>query len=233
MLVKVFVLGRSGSGKTTAINHMLWLAERGGYKAFLVKDYPILYKMFQQDHNHVKFRPADYGGFEVVDFDAFDSALIQVEEQVRKYASSSQYHGIVVIEFARRDYQKVLRKFTPEFLQDSYFFFVEAPVETCIERIHQRITFPTTPDRHYVPEEMMYKYFDKDNLDYMASRFKEEYQIVKEVVTYSNTSSLKRFLEKVEAFYESIFTNELTPAKPSASSLLVSTQVTDPEKILI
>src|SRR5438105_3838095 len=152
MLVKVFFLGRSGSGKTTAMNHMLWRAERGGYDALFVKDYPILYKMFQEDHNHTRFRPADYGGFEVVDFDAFDDVLTQVEELVQEYVSSSQHHGIVVIEFARRDYQEALKKFTPAFLQDSYFFFVEAPVETCIERIRQRVIFPTTPDRHYVPE---------------------------------------------------------------------------------
>jgi len=239
MLEKVFVLGRSGSGKTTAINYIKQLALASEYEAFLVKDYPILYKMFQDDSKQKsgKFKPAAYGGFEVVDFDAFDDALIQVEElaqgHVQKYASSSRYEGVVIIEFARRDYQRVLKKFTPAFLQDSYFFFVEAPVKTCIERISQRITSPSTPDRHYVPEKMMYEYFDKDNMEYMAYKFKDEYQISKDVVTCSNTDSREHFLKVVEAFYETILAREPALTKPLASSLVVSTQETDQEIVLI
>lgn len=237
MLVKVFVLGRSGSGKTTAINYIKQLTLDNGYKAFLVKDYPILYKMFQKDDNHIQFRPADHGGFEVVDFAAFDNALIQVEklaqEYVQEYASSSHYEGVVIIEFARRDYQKVLKKFTSAFLQDSYFLFVEAPVETCIERISQRIISPSTPDHHYVPEKKMREYFDKDNMEYMAYKFKGEYQIIKDVVTCSNTDSREHFLQVVEAFYETILAREPALTKPLASSLVGSTQETDPEIVFI
>lgn len=209
MLVKIFVLGRSGSGKTTAIKQMCWLAKRDGYDALFVKDYPILYKMFQEDRDYRQFVPASHGGFKVVDFDAFDNALIEVEKQVQEYVNSDRYNGIVIIEFARRDYQQVLKKFTSEFLRDSYFFFVESPVEICIERINNRITLPAAADRHYVPEEMMRTYFAKDNLAYMASQFGEEYSISKDVVTCSNTDTLKCFLEHVSAFYDAISRKEL------------------------
>jgi nucleoside-triphosphatase THEP1 len=45
MLVKVFVLGRPGSGKTTAVNHILKGAQAINVSAKSIKDYDILYDM--------------------------------------------------------------------------------------------------------------------------------------------------------------------------------------------
>ena len=63
MGVKVFVLGRPGSGKSTAARHMIELASRRSYQSLFVQDYDILYKMFLNDRKHEQFRPDGSWGF--------------------------------------------------------------------------------------------------------------------------------------------------------------------------
>ena len=218
MLVKVFVLGRPGSGKTTAVLQMLKEAEKSGLRTFRMKDYEILYRMFKQElqelsySNHYckkKFRQTDYDGFDVLDHSVFNTALEQLEKNIQ--AIQRQYNeqnGIITIEFARDNYQDALKRFSSEFLRDAYFFFVETQVEKCIERIYQRVTNPPRPDYHFVSEFIMHTYYSQDNRLYMAERFREEYGITKKVDVYYNTNSLATYLETVHAFTKEIFSTE-------------------------
>src|SRR6266566_6758631 len=83
MVVKVFVLGRPGSGKTTAVRHIIKLAQNRGWFAIRIKDYDILYGMFQADTEHKKFRPVAHGGFDVLDFSVLDTALEKLQKIVQ------------------------------------------------------------------------------------------------------------------------------------------------------
>src|SRR5712692_8382550 len=50
-------------------------------------------------------------------------------------------------------------------------------LETCILRIHERITHPITADNHFVSDKILRGYYLKDNIDYMISSFKTDYGI--------------------------------------------------------
>jgi adenylate kinase family enzyme len=216
-VVKVFVLGRSGSGKTTVVNYIKLLAREKGWNAIHIKDYPILYEMFQKDikENGGKFEPAAYGGFKVVDFAAFNNVLKVLEELIQrkeKELRKSEAHEIILIEFARRSYREVLRIFSDDFLRDAYFFYIEADVDTCVQRIQQRVASFTPEkrlqDHHYVPEAILRSYFNQDDWDYMAHKFKKDFGITKEVAAYRNIGSYIDLLEQVERFMELVFVKE-------------------------
>ncbi|SRR6266700_196388 len=219
MSVKVFVLGRSGSGKTTVARRIVELAKSREYKARRMKDYHLLFKMYQEDTNGDNFQPAAYGGFQVTNYTVFDRALEELEEDVTRKISEDT-EEIVTIEFARGSYHDAFLKFSPDFIQNAYFFFIDAGVETCIERISQRVTDPPTSDHHYVPDEIMRRYFDKDNWFYMANKFKNDYNISKEVVLYHNTGSIEELYAQVDRFTETIFTNEFSATKPEVTRAL-------------
>jgi gluconate kinase len=216
-VVKVFVLGRSGSGKTTVVNYIKLLAREKGWNAIHIKDYPILYEMFQKDikENGGKFEPAAYGGFKVVDFAAFNNVLKVLEELIQrkeKELRKSEAHEIILIEFARRSYREVLRIFSDDFLRDAYFFYIEADVDTCVQRIQQRVASFTpekwSEDYHYVPEEILRSYFNQDDWHYMQREFQQDFNIQKEVVVYRNGGSYIELMVEVEEFMRIVFLRE-------------------------
>jgi len=209
MSVKVFVLGRPGSGKTTATRHIGELAQRRGFTTCRLKDYDILYQMFQHDDGQ-NFRPAEYGGFDVLNLSVFDTALEQLEKDVEAVLCSPQTTDIITIEFARDDYTVALSTFSPGFLHDSYFFFVDANLESCIERIYRRLSNPPKPDCHFVSEYIMRTYYDKENdWEGIASDLKRMSGTSKEVTVFRNIGSLEELLRKASSFVESIISQEL------------------------
>src|SRR5690348_10017532 len=107
MTVKVVALGRPGSGKTTAVLHIIDLAGRRNYPTLRLKEYDILYEMFRDKDNaeNKKFRPTAYGGFEITDFSVLDTSLKKLEEKIQ----GEGYDGdrkLITIELARDDYRK-------------------------------------------------------------------------------------------------------------------------------
>ena len=207
MLVKVFFLGRPGSGKTTAIQEICEIARRRAYSAICMDDYTILARMSQEDTQREKFRTTDYGGFDVLDPTVFDSALAVLEQQVQA-ALQTEKDGIITIEFARNDYHQALSQFSPGFLKDAYIFFVEADLDTCIQRIYQRVMGPTRRRQHFVSEYVMHTYYSRDNWTYATSRMKKEYDIHKRITAYYNTGSLPELLSIVNEFAERLFAQE-------------------------
>jgi adenylate kinase family enzyme len=207
MLVKVFVLGRPGSGKTTAMYHLLTLARQRNYSALSIDDYNILHRMSQQDTQHIQFRSTTYDGFDVLDPTVFDTALEMLEQQVQNMAVL-ETDGIITIEFARNDYAQALSKFSLEFLQDAYVFFVDADLDTCIERIYQRVTSPFAPSNHFVSDYVMHTYYNHENWSYVSSDLKRAHHIFKDVQSFRNTGNVCSLLETVGDFAEQLFQTE-------------------------
>jgi adenylate kinase family enzyme len=216
MLVKVFFLGRPGSGKTTAMYHLLALARQRNYSALSIDDYNILLHMSQQDSHHTQFRSTTFGGFDVLDPEVFDIALDVLEQQVQKMTTLEE-DGIITIEFARNDYAQTLSKFSPEFLKDSYVFFVDADLDTCIERIYQRVTSPFTPSNHFVSDYIMHTYYNHENWSYVSSDVKTAHHIYKGVQTFRNTGNVPSLLHTVEDFAEQLFQAEFQ-AQPQSKT---------------
>ncbi len=201
----VFVLGRPGSGKSTAAHYLTELAQRRNFSPLFLQDYDILYKMFIEGSE--KFRPTDCGGFDVLDYSVLDSALRQLERSVQASLAFGRT-DIAVIEFARDDYHAASSLFSPTFLRESYFFFIDSDLEECIRRVRERVTDPPLPDNHFVSEHIMRTYYGGNDWEYMAHRFKQEFGIRKEVVVTRNGGPLEMLLDEVSDFAEIIFKRE-------------------------
>ncbi len=212
MFVKVFFLGRPGSGKSTAARFMVELARRRNYPALYIKDYDILYQMFQEDHACKQFRPADYGGFDVLDKTMFDTALKHLEKNVLALPCSEKVQ-LLAIEFARDDYHTAFKLFSHGFLRDAYIFFVDADLTSCIKRIHKRVETPSEPDHHFVSDHIMQTYYNTDNWMYVSTSLKKEYPFFKEVVSIKNTESVSNLLASVNKFSDVVFQGEFSPSQ--------------------
>jgi hypothetical protein len=84
MQVYVFVLGRPGTGKSTAACQIGRFAEEQGWLTFHKGDYGILDMMFKADVEHKRFRPTLHGGFDVNDFSVLNEALVELERKIRR-----------------------------------------------------------------------------------------------------------------------------------------------------
>ena len=211
MAVKVFLLGRPGSGKTTAFHVIKTLADKEGWYTKYFREYEILYEMYKFDTQD-KFKCADHGGFEVRDFSVLEISAKHLEDKVNDYLSTASKDEIVCIELARDDYKKAMHFFSSEFLLDAYFLFIEVDVETCIRRIHHRVKYASTSG-HFVPDNILRSYYAENGFKYMTSFFKEDYKIQKEVKTILNDRSAHDFSEEVKSFARTIFTSKLVAAQ--------------------
>lgn len=231
MLVKLFVLGCPGSGKSTAARYIAMLVRDKGCSTIHINDYEILYEMFQSDAKTAdeKFRSVDYGGFDVLDPTVYNKALLQLEQEVQR--SYSEGNELIIIEFARDDYSKALKQFSDGFLQDAYFLFFDAQADVCIKRILHRVIHPATKDDHFVPEYIVKAYRHKDNRQYIASGLKTDYGIIDErVKIIDNTLASLKFFTEIARFVENILKQEMDVSKGTEHlpKISVSMPIDDP-----
>lgn len=194
MAIKLFLLGRPGSGKTTAFHIIEKMAPKIKKKAIRFREYTLLREMVQQEGHGDKFRPTIHNGFDIIDFSVFYESARRLEAQIRTYLSQapdSHRNEFIVIELARGEYSEAMSCFSPGFLQDAYFLFIDADLETCIKRIQYRVAHPKKTDGHYISDTIMKNYYSKDNLPYMDFGFKLEHGIRTRVITIENTGSLQ------------------------------------------
>lgn len=213
MGVKVFVLGRPGSGKSTAAHHLNHLFQCQNRSAQHFNDYDILLEMFLADTEHKKFRATEHNGFDAIDLSVLDDALKILETRIQREAATAD---LVTIEFARDDYREALRQFSPAFLKDAYILFLDADLETCIRRVHDRVEHAVTDDDHPSFSDDIFRwYYARDNKPYMSRFLRTEFGIRKAVKIIDNTGSLTSFLNSIELFANGLFVQEnglLAPA---------------------
>jgi adenylate kinase family enzyme len=223
--VKIFILGRPGSGKTTAACRIAELAETRGYSSIHVNDYEILYQMFKADTEYRRFRPTAHNGFDVCDFSVLDIALSEVEKRVQADNSSEK---IITIEFARDDYSKALRVFNRSFLRDAYFLFIDAEIDICLQRIHERVAHPTNLGDHpSLSDDAWRLYYGKDNRPYMASGFSTDFNIdCKRVKIIDNNNFWQSFRNDISEVVDNFFSMEMRTLQEIFPLVLVSTVTT-------
>ncbi len=211
----VFVLGLPGSGKSTALRHIEMLVHRFHRRPNVLQDYPILYEMFRADEEGLRFSSTLYDGFDVHDFNACDDALKQLERQLQEKERTLEHNRVNIIEFARDDYCKALEFFASIPLEESFFLFIDAEVETCKQRIKARVANPQTPDDHYVSPYIFEAYYDRDHRQYLtatATCLTERFHIAKErimVIDNTNGVSTEDFVSQVKEFVSPILREQI------------------------
>jgi len=203
MAIKIFLLGRPGSGKSTAARYIDIITREHGWSSIHINDYDFLRSMYQSDTCYQRFKPSVYGGFDVLDFSVLDVALQSVEAKACLYMPSSK--KLLLLEFARDNYQSALKQFQPAFLQDAYFLFFEANIDMCVQRVYQRSTNPASCDDHFISEQMIRSYYREDNKPYMTYKLLADYGISdKRVRVINNMGSRKEFKVQIKNFVNSI-----------------------------
>jgi len=205
MAVKLFVLGLPGSGKSSVARYISTYARDRQWSTTHINDYAILYRMFQEDTEGKQFKPAGHGGFDVLDLTVFDTALKRLERQVSTYFSSAKSDEIILIEFARKDYQKAFHQFSSAFLQGAYFLYLTVDIKTCKRRIRERIAHPLTPDDHFVSDYIFREYYNKDNGQEIPHVLERDFGVDEQrVMVIDNTCTLQEASPKINSFIDFI-----------------------------
>jgi adenylate kinase family enzyme len=179
VVVKLFLFGLPGSGKSTVSRSIVDHVNRK-YKQWSVQrvcDYDILYNMFRQDTRRKNFYPVKHGGFYVTNPNLYDDALKQLEQFVNQV--NPKGNKLLVIEFARGDYAKALKQFDSSFFDNAAYLFLYADINTCLERIAQRVKDPQSIDDHFVPERTLERFAAASTEEYaelLCSRLENNYR---------------------------------------------------------
>lgn len=232
---RLFVLGLPGSGKSTVARYLEQVAINYKWELIRFNDYDILYEMFQADPEGRQFSATQHGGFDVHDHIAFDDALIELERRVlnTEKAGTEEKNEVIIIEFARNDYFRALELFSPEFLENASFLFIDADIPACKQRIRKRVDHPVYKDDHYVSEYIFEAYYQLDSRQYLesvTSRLKTFCVINDEsiwVIDNTTSSSLQTLLERIEPFCVSLFGAPVPVTKPT-SAIISSEESTNP-----
>jgi hypothetical protein len=210
MTVILFLLGRPGSGKSTAARYIELLAEKRKWSVVALNDYTVLQDMFHADTEHQQFCPVgppEGNAFDVIDFSVLDRALEKMKHTAERHLSDER--TLVLIEFARDEYHSPLELFGHDFLRHAYFLFFEANLDICIQRIRDRAAYPATRDDHFVSEDILRNYYSKNNKYYMASTFATDFALEREqIAIVDNMGDWKEFGMQVKSFIDYVITRE-------------------------
>jgi ABC-type dipeptide/oligopeptide/nickel transport system ATPase component len=212
MSTKVFVLGRPGSGKSTAARYIMQTLRTYDITTAHMDDFTILSEMCETDSEHRLFRPIDHGGFDVLDASVLDLALAQLETRSVARMAYERIE-VAILEFARADYRAALSNFSRAFLQEACFLFVNADVDTCKARIRLRSLHPRGPDDHPVSDEVMDRYYTTDNSEDMVDSLREAYGHEQKIRMINNNDALSplEFLCSVDDFTRTILAEVSAP----------------------
>ncbi len=232
MIATLLILGRPGSGKTTAFRAIQSYLEKREWSVKRLRDYDILREMFQEEQQQLKhcyqcahqqhcikhqprFRPTAHNGFDVTHLSALQDALAVLENHIKDYIAQLKTENsgnfLIAIEFARDIYNEITHTFLRPFLDPPHILFVDSQLEKCISRIEQRVHSCDDDDRHYVSSYIMHQYYHIDNRPYMCQQAHintialQNAQYYGPVVRFiENNSSRTLFSEAVEQFAQTI-----------------------------
>jgi len=208
----LFVLGLPGSGKSTVSRYIVKFVKhkQRGQLILRINDFNILYEMFQADIHQKQFKPTkEYNGFDVVDLTVFDTVLKKIEMKALDFIHNEKKPGLIVIEFARNNYSRAIKQFTPDFLQNAYFLFLDAKIHICKQRIRDRVANPQTEDDHYVSDYIFQSYYDIYNGHHPLSSLKADYGIDgTKIRVIANNGQFEDIRKKIDEFVNFIFKQE-------------------------
>ncbi len=219
--VKLFVLGRPGSGKSEAYRQIDKYIQQShkNWSVIHFTDYEILQEMFQFEKYFQlneklrKFQPREHEGFDVRDFSVLDDVLKELEKKIKFRYSEVRNEQLIVIEFARDYYGEALKLFSLNFLKDAYFLFINSDINTCIQRVHDRVAHSTSVDDHFVSDDILCSYYKRQRIPFKLERVDFLHSNKVQVITsrmhlINNKGSKQDFTRKINRFINSIIKHE-------------------------
>jgi len=206
VIIKLFILGAPGSGKSTACRTIHTYISRSGRMKYSTRlnDYDILREMFLAEGEATgRFKATKHDGFDWLDFAIGDEALRLANAKMNVWLAS-ELEQWIMIEFSRPDYSHALQQFDLSLVQDAYFLFIEAQEELCRERLRERIRHPETRDDHYVSEYILDTYYKpafKLNVLDISGQHGIEAQRIRVI---ANNGSLTDFVREIQRFVDTI-----------------------------
>lgn len=165
----IFLLGRPGSGKSEIFRRLSKKIVAVGFakKCLKLDDFSYLWTIFQEDERTGKWqrsRKIADGNYLVTDDSVWDDILCQLDSQTRVKAREGLY---LFLEFARPNYRRAVRIFSPEVLNSAIILYVDCPFNECwrrnVER-HKRAVLAGI-DVHLVSREQMEKTYLNDDAE--------------------------------------------------------------------
>lgn len=217
MVIVLFILGLPGSGKSTAARHVVDYVQRyyqdKGWSTKRLNDYEILHRMAWADLAGKRFSLTKLDGFDVLDHSAFDDALRGLKKKVVVETRSRDRHKLIIVEFARNDYSRALKRFFSEFLKDAFFLFIDADIPVCRRRIEDRVAKPPekrVEDDRYVSPFIFETYYERDKRRYpvsVAAHLQKGFGVAESHIKVIEDSclTLDEFHEQIESFIKPIF----------------------------
>jgi thymidylate kinase len=214
MIIKLFVLGHPGSGKSTVSRYIERYTKQkytDYWSTSRINDYDILFDMSKHDKKHKRFQLTEHEGFIVHDLQKYNQALKKLERKALKKVKEKQVSSplekkLIVIEFARKNYHEALENFNASFLQDAYFVFLDVDIQICIGRVHHRVDHPKSPDDHFVHERILESYRDIYPGHYINSALAVDFSLPKDrVITIDNNGAEEDFEDQINRFIDFIF----------------------------
>ncbi len=210
MISRVLLLGRPGSGKTTAAHYLAQLAQEKGLRTAHIDDYEILQEKCRADLQQRRFRPLYqqnvYSGFDVLDFSVLDEALIEAEARARQHMAAAPGNSLVTLEFARDNYLEALQLFSPDFLQSASILFFVVDTETSIQRVQQRYQ---KTGQQFVSEHILRNYYRDSDLYASVGDLQAAFNLQSPIAICDNSGSWRAFFQQLNQFFNLLLAQEV------------------------
>ena len=187
--VLILVIGKPGAGKSTVIN-------------FLLRDFKSIDYLYQNEYEMLKRRikqlsnkqinMSETGEFVVKDRNIFGKISLEMINN----AKIERNRDVLIFEFARKNYSKLINKFMTELGTTPLIIYVSSSLSSCINR--NKLKSRTDPI-NAVPSAVIKKYYNDDDFQDVAKKHKDK------VIFVDNSNiSLVELHRRVKSIYNQV-----------------------------
>ena len=209
----VFLLGRPGSGKSSAAGLIQMFAGDRGWTTYYINDYELLQEMFLQEkaqhtpHEGRNFRPTgpkECNGFDVTNFTVLDTVLEKMKGEVEeiKARTLEEVNTLCLVEFARASYHDAFQLFGSDLLKGAHLLYLDVDIESCIKHNHQRTD-------HFVSDAIMRTYYCEDDWFRVSLNIQQGDGIGANIWEIKNTGSFQDFTQSIVEWIKTQLIREL------------------------